>query len=497
MPSADTPAVQVRRACLVAGFALLISACGGGGGGSQSAGVGGTGISTAQVQGRTTGFGSIFVNGVRFETDTSEFSVDGIPGATQANLSIGMVVTLDVETRDGNYTGKALRVSYDDEIQGPVAATPVDVVGSGGAQKTFQVFGQTITIDETATVFDGIAFDTLDANDVIEISGFRNSPTEVFATYVEFKETLVVGSSEVELRGTVSGYAPPAMQFTLDGQTINFDNSTEIDIDGGLADGVYVEVEGIYQAGPSIFAQEIDEEDDGFGSEAGDVKLQGLVSNFVSLADFEIDGQAIDASAAVLEPANAASLLADGVEVEVRGDISGGVLRAEQLELEDDETRLKAFVSFIYADNERFDVQFNGLAGSIEVVTDTQTLFDDESPANLPNLTVADMNVGDFVSVRGTEANDRLLAETVKRGDATDPDDSELEGRVDSFVADTSITVLGIAFNVDGATQYFDENENPIVPSGNFFTGLTNGDPVQIKDDDPADGIADEVELDD
>ena len=64
MPSADTPAVQVRRACLVVGFALLISACGGGGGGSQSAGVGGTGISTAQVQGRTTGFGSIFVNGV-------------------------------------------------------------------------------------------------------------------------------------------------------------------------------------------------------------------------------------------------------------------------------------------------------------------------------------------------------------------------------------------------------------------------------------------------
>jgi hypothetical protein len=106
------------------------------------------------------------------------------------------------------------------------------------------------------------------------------------------------------------------------------------------------------------------------------------------------------------------------------------------------------------------------------------------------------MNPGDFVRVRGTESNDSIVAERVKRLDAGDPDDSELEGSVDSFVVDTSITVLGIAFSVNGATQYLDANESTIT-SGVFFGGLGIGDGVQIRDDDPANGIADEVELDD
>ena len=52
---------------------LIVSACGGGGVSSQSAGVGGTGVTTARgyVQGKVTGFGSIFVNGDKFNTDAS------------------------------------------------------------------------------------------------------------------------------------------------------------------------------------------------------------------------------------------------------------------------------------------------------------------------------------------------------------------------------------------------------------------------------------------
>ena len=204
--------------------AVIVSACGGGGGSSQSAGVGGTGVSTARgtVQGRVTGFGSIYVNGDKFNTDTSKFFVDGNPDGTQDDLAIGMIVTLDVETSEGVYTGKAFDVIYDDEVQGPVKNKPAPVPGSGGTQKTFDVFGQTITIDATETIFEDTSFATLDANDVVEISGFRSSPTEILASYVEWKETLVSGS-DVELRGTISGYAPLAQQFMLDGFLISFD----------------------------------------------------------------------------------------------------------------------------------------------------------------------------------------------------------------------------------------------------------------------------------
>ncbi len=473
---------------------VIVSACGGGGGSSQSAGIGGTGISVSNgtVQGKVTGFGSVYVDDDEFNTDKSNFLVDGDEDADQGDLAIGMIVTLKVETRKGVHTGKAFDVIYDDEVQGPVAVTPVDI---GGGQKTFNVFGQTVTIDEIETVFEGTSFDTLDADDVVEISGYRSSGTEIIASYVELTATVPDGS-EVELRGTVDGYVPPTQEFMLDGFLITFDDDTDIEVNGGLADGAYVEVEGTYQeAVPSVHADEIEEEDEGLGDDVDEVSLQGPISDYIGIESFKINGQQVDASQASLSPANAEALLDNGIEVEVEGDIVAGVLMADELQIEEVETSLKAFVSFVFGDNIRFEVEFTGLAGSVEIVTNAETEFEDDSPLELPNFSVADMNVGDFVVVEGVESSGKVIAGAVKRKDSADPDDSELEGQVDSFVVDTSITVLGIAFGVDGSTQYEDSSES--VSSVVFFGNLGIGDQVEIVDEVTADGIAEEVELDD
>jgi hypothetical protein len=480
---------------------ILVGACGGGssggGGSSDSAGVGGTGVSTAKgvVKGKVTDFGSIYVNGVEFDTDSSSFLVDGNADATQSDLAIGMVVTLEVETLDGAYTGKAYSVVYDDEVQGPVSAAPAEVPGSGGARKTFSVFGQLVTIDDTETVFKGTSFTALDANDVVEISGFRSSDMEIFASFVERKGSLMIGS-EVELRGTISGYTPPTQQFMLDGVPITFDNNTEIELEsGGLANGLYVEVEGIYQAGPSLYAEKIEEEDNEFGGDVEDLNLQGLVSNYVSISNFRVSGQIVDASQAKLAPQNAAALLANGVEVKVQGALVAGVLVADELELRTGDTRLRAFVFSVNLAQNRFRVSFTGLPGTIRILVNSQTLFDDEGPLELPNFSLADMNAGDFVRVEGTESGGNVVAETVKRLDATDPDDGKIEGRVDAFVPNISITVLGIPFNVDSGTEYKDEGGD--VAAAVFFGELALGDRVEIEDKVVADGIAEKVELDD
>jgi len=486
---------------------VIVSACGGGGGSSQSAGIGGTGVTTARgyVQGKVTGFGSIFVNGDKFNTDTSNFIVDGLVNPSQDDLAIGMIVTLEVETEDGVFTGKAFEVVYDDEVQGPVAAIPEEVPGSGGSKKTFDVFGQKVTIDDTETVFDGTSFADLDFNDVVEISGFRTSANEINASYVEWKETLKNGS-EVELRGTISGYAPPVKEFMLDGFSITFTdgiNGTIIDTESGvLANGLFVEVEGLYQEGPpvSVLAKEIEEEDQGFGDDIGNISLQGIITDYVGIANFKVNGQQVNASTAILSPANAAASLGNGVEVEVEGKIVGGVLIADELELREGESRLKAFVSFISPDNTRFEVNYDGLVGSIEIITDSQTLFDDASPAEEPNFSVAFMSVDDFVSVRGIESSDTVTAEIVKRLDKADLDDSELEGQVDSSARFASITVLGIPYVVDDGTITQYEDSFGLVAPGDFFDVLDALDPgdrrVEIRDEVPEDGFADKVKLD-
>ena len=62
---------------------IALSSCGGGGGGggggglaavSTGGGIGGTGVTSS---GTVDGFGSIFVNGVEYETDEAQILIDG------------------------------------------------------------------------------------------------------------------------------------------------------------------------------------------------------------------------------------------------------------------------------------------------------------------------------------------------------------------------------------------------------------------------------------
>ena len=70
-----------------------------------------------------------------------------------------------------------------------------------------------------------------------------------------------------------------------------------------------------------------------------------------------------------------------------------------------------------------------------------------------------------------------------------------MRGPIDSFVVDGSITILGVSYIVVGA-DFEDINDNT-VNSAQFFSQLAVGDIVEIKDEYPADGLADEVSVED
>ncbi len=493
--------LQLRRS-LVNGFAvitlassILLASCGGGGS-SQSAGVGGTGI----VAGETTGFGSIYVNGSRYDTNSSQFIVDGDSNATQDDLAVGMYVKLRVKTLDGNFTGETLEVVYDDEVQGPVAGILPACPCPGETQRTFTVFGQNVTVDETTTIFDGTSFAGLANNDVVEVSGFRTSDTDITASYVEFKELLGAGS-EVELRGIVTGHNPaPPESFGIvsaPGITITTDGLTVKELEGNiLDDDLYVEVKGEYQNATTILATKIEFEDDDFGDDVDDVSLQGVISEYNSTADFEIDGLPIDASGAGLT-VEEENQLGNGVEVEVEGNIEGGIFVAEELELRDGESELLTTVRFIDLPGNRFQLEYPGQGddslGRVWINTDGQTLFEDESVANLPNFSLDQLAIGNFVKVKGIAGTGMVSAEIVKR---LDPDSSKLEGAVEAFnpnsSPDTSITILGITYPIDASAEYED---NTLTRVQFFGTPLQIGDIVELEDDEP-DGDADEVDFD-
>jgi hypothetical protein len=319
--------------CLLAICSSLLVACGGGGESSDTiAGIGGTGI----VSGKITGFGSIHVNGGKFEIDNSLFDVDGdtfVGQAGQDALSVGMVVRLRVETENGVFGNTALEVVYDDEIEGPVAAVSPQV----GTTKTITVFGKIITIDETGTLFENTTFLDIEVDDVVEVSGFRVSPTQFNATYVEeTAEDVVYGYTEVELRGIIDGYFGGST-FEINGTLIHFDPmgmNTEIEVPGGIGNGLYVEVEGFIETPASVFAEEIELEDEDFDDDVDEISLEGIVTGFAvgGITNFFVDSQQVNASRAQFSPTDLT--LVDGLEVEVEGPIIGGILMADEVEEE-------------------------------------------------------------------------------------------------------------------------------------------------------------------
>ncbi|MDH3760386.1 MAG: DUF5666 domain-containing protein [Gammaproteobacteria bacterium] len=472
---------------------VFLASCGGGGDdddSNQSAGVGGTGI----VAGKTTGFGSIYVNGSKYETDMSQFIVDGesAPNQPAANLQLGMYVKLKVETLDGNFTNKALEVVYDDEVQGPV--TGISGTGAGETQRTFTVYGQTITIDETATIYNNTTFEGLVDGRLVEISGFRTAPDSITATYLEDKGEVAALGSEVELRGFITGYTAGSPEtfgiVTATGITITADGSESREpLSLVLQNGVFVEVEGTYVNATSILATKVEEEDEDFDDDVDDISLQGVVSDIASgISNFLIGTQRVDASGI------AGLVLMDGMNIEVEGEIVAGKLIADEVEFRDDDTKLRTFVNNVEPGDTVFHVNYLPLGGTVTVRTDGQTLFEDETGAVLSNppFSVDDLAATDFVRVEGQEIGGEVIASVVKRVNGTN-EDLRLEGAVDSHVDNASITILGIEYAIDPnptGTSF-----EGFVDSAAFFLVMDDGDLVEIEDDFPADGIADEVEL--
>ena len=335
---------------IVAGLATVLVALNGCGGGGNStlAGIGGTG---KIASGTITGFGSIFVNGVRYDIDNAAIEVndDDSPGLSQDDLRIGMVVTVTAEVFDTNGDGDddsgiASQVVYDNEIKGPVS----ELVDPGnGLTKSFSVLGVNVIVDVIETEFDdsdaqGFSFLTIAEGDVVDISGFFDGANVLNASYIEKTDDFVAGESEIEIKGTPDPGtdAGAGDSFILDGVTVNILADADLrEVPGGrVTDAMFVEVEGtLISDNPlTVDAFRIEQEQEGLDDDAGEAELEGFVSDFVDISNFRVDDQLVDASDAEFKPADLDLRLSDGTKVEVEGIIMGGILFAEKVEVEDD-----------------------------------------------------------------------------------------------------------------------------------------------------------------
>ena len=483
---------------------------GGSGGGSGDAGDTGAGISgSGKAVGVITQFGSIFVNGVEYDTSNAVIVVNGVI-ATEDDLGVGMVVFIQGTVNEDGVTGVAEVVIVDDNLKGPISeiTSATDESGALLDARQITVLGIDVVIERTGTVFEGTTFESLSAGDFVEIYGFAESGNNIRATRVE-RENFVAGVTKVEVYGAVNALDTTAETFMLGNYTVNYSAAIFDDIDEStFADGLLVEVKGTLASADalSIDATKIeptgidggDAEDNGevdvdtsFGDD-DEFTTEGTISSYDPATNtFVINGTTIDAASAELVPSNL--ILEDGLIVQVEGRFSGDVLIAEEIKSRRGRIEIEARISGL--DEATQSITLNLGVGVLDVAITAQTLMDDDRDSRDDRFNFEDLMVGDFLEIEAMDVDGALIATRVDREDE-DEDEISLQAPVDDFVAEESITLLGLQFAVDSETEY-ESIGGADVPATAFFAEISSGFLVKLEDEDPLDGVADELEFED
>ncbi len=467
----------VLCAALITG---TLAACGGGGGSSvsppppppPSGGIGRNGIAIGPVS----NFGSIIVNGVRYDTANATFTIDGTAGS-QDDLKVGDVVIVQGTIDDNGTTGTAEQVLFDDLVTGPVES--VNVPGS-----SLVVLGQTVLVRAETSFDDGFSpasIEGVNVGQIVEVSGQFDADGNIVATRIEPKPA----GTQFEVHGTVAALDAANFLFNLGGLTVDYSSATLDNFPGGqISNGDFVEAKGMaLGGGGELLATRVELEALLPGANDGDrIEIEGFITRFVSAQDFDVAGVPVTTTASTVFEGGDANDLGPNIKVEAEGDLdANGTLVATKIDIR----RAKAVRAIANVDAVNAANDSVVMLG-ITVNVDALTRFEDKSSADVDPLTLADINAGEYLEIRGDErpaGSGMILATILEREDA----DTEaiLQGFVES-VANPSFSILGVTINTNGGTVFRDVNDN-VISAADFFNQVGANSLVKAEGSEVAD----------
>jgi len=420
------------------------------------------------AKGVITAKGSIFVNGIEYETTSSEIMVDGVSLDSDSLLEVGMIVALEGSIDPVTGKGIAQAIDYSSSIEGTVDAGSIDTVAG-----TFDVFGLLVQTD-AFTVYKGLPGLTgtlpLADNDRVEISGMLSALTDgtkvIRASMVKRDND---SAEDFKVRGTVS-----ALSGSSDGNfSLTLENGAELTVNfagtlnAGVVDTAYVKIETSSAPVGGVLSASADKievkEQHRLKAHDGDrVEASGIVSAFVldgGTATFTVDGINISASSTL------AAGVADGVKVEVKGSMESTLLVASKVKVEQDADReIQGVITAV--DAAAGTLAVNGVA--LKVVANT--IYEDEGDLPVEFFGIDDLAVGDFLEAKTYEDElGDLVAVKIERKQSEATNEMKLKGVVEAIAADdTTITVQGIEVKL--ADLFVDTGEQ-----ASFLADITVG----------------------
>jgi len=372
----------------IAALPLLIAGCGGGGSGGVANTASSNPVQAATTQvssGVITGFGSVYVDGVRFDDNDASSVVEQADGSTRpVALQIGQRVRA---SHDG--AGKASRLVVDAAVIGAVAT--VDAVAG-----SLQIAGQVVLINADAAVgpvtqfggdgvgttarYSGVA--DIQAGDFAEVHGspvLSDGRWVVRATRIDKRAAI----GAVRVSGVVTNLVntEAAKIFQVGALTVDFAAALaagKVKPIERLADGIAVQVHGsaagVVGNALTAAAVRIGADRDNLPV-AARVQLGGLVSSRdLAAGTFQLDGALVRIGTAVPEPAG--TVVSNGAWVKVAGTLADdGAIDAAQIT--------------VRQTNSSTDLARVRLVGPVTALVDQNTFIVRDVPVDAANVLAA------------------------------------------------------------------------------------------------------------
>src|SRR5882762_5136641 len=376
----------MKTTLAAAGALAVLVACGGGSTGSMSQ----AGMQPVVTMGTITAFGSVYVNGVRYDVSRATLKKNDTTVA-QTGLAVGEVAL--VRGREDTQTGQgeADSVDVEDSVVGPITTiNPLTVVGETIRVTASSSFGPGITPADLTG---------LKMGDSVEVSGLPGTDGVIMATRIGRADS----NEPLQVMGTAGTVDSAAHTLMINALMVDFSAANLSGFASGgpaagdlvIARGTVFDATQVKLTATRLRKADTDRDEQ---AEGGMVEEEGLITS-VSAMGFEVAGAKVTTTANTVFKNGTAADLAVNVRVEVRGTLDANkVLTADVVEIEHIAViGLAATVSGVDTTMSTLTVL------GVTISVDTNTRFEDKGSAQMQMFSLTDVKVGDTVLVRGYE----------------------------------------------------------------------------------------------
>lgn len=422
---------------------LLLSSCSGGSLDLVEGGIGGTGIISI---GEISAFGSVYVNGVHYNTDSTQVLIDGYP-SDLSQLELGMVV--QVTGNANQQQGIADTIQFSPTLQGTIQAIDIN-------NGRLQVLGNTVVCDDLTVLADFNDLTDLHIHDIVIISGLVDETGYVYAKRIQ-RETQ---TNQIVLRGVLQDYNATNASGHMQGQALDFNHVLLTDV--VLETGLNIVVKGvvigdvIQVAQVALYNGMVQAEQD------KQLHLKGLV-NTVNNNSLYLNGIPIETTNKTTYEFGQAQDLSTGINISVHASSQYGLWVADSIIFHDNSSVRSASnqiqLQAQIIDSPNSDKQSLRLFGQTLSV-DFETLFMDKQQRYFD---LSHLNSGDWVMLQGAfnHQNQQIMVEKLVRKPHAG-NNIQLRAPITQIDSQQqTLSLANIAVYTDTNTQYHVINNTP------------------------------------